>query len=177
MTAKTLIRPDPSEYAPYYQGYVAGVPDGDIAAILEQQLHDTMALIGGLAEAQGEHRYAPGKWSIKEVIGHVTDGERIFCYRALRFARGDATPLASFDENLYVPEAGCAGRSLGDLAEEFRTVRQATLSLVRSLTDATAVRTGTASGKTVSVRALVYITAGHERHHRAILTERYLGHD
>jgi uncharacterized damage-inducible protein DinB len=177
MTAKTLVRPELSEYAPFYQGYVARVPDGDIVAILERQLHDTMALIGGLTEAQGEHRYAPGKWSLKEVVGHVTDAERIFAYRALRFARGDATPLAAFDENLYVPEAGCSGRTLRDLAEEFRAVRQATLALVRSLTDTTASRSGTASGKTISVRALVYISAGHELHHLAILKERYLGHD
>jgi len=176
MTAKTLIRPDSSEYAPFYQGYVARVPDGDIVGILERQLHSTMALLGGLTEAQGEHRYAPGKWSIKEVVGHVADAERIFCYRALRFARGDATPLAPFDENLYVPEAGCGARTLRGLAEEFRAVRLATLALVRSLTDATAVRTGTASGKTISVRALVYISAGHELHHLAIVTERYLGH-
>ena len=174
MTATTLVRPEPSEYAPFYQGYVARVPDGDIVHILEQQLQETTALLAGLTEAQGEHRYAPGKWSIKEVVGHVADGERIFCYRALRFARADATPLAAFEENAYVPEAGCGDRTLRDLAEELRTVRQATLTFVGSLTDRTAARVGTASGKRISVRALVYITAGHERHHVAILKERYL---
>jgi hypothetical protein len=174
MTVSTLVHPDPSEYPPYYQGYVGRVPDGDIVAQLERQLQDTTALLGGLTEQQGEHRYAPGKWTIKEVVGHVADAERIFCYRALRFARGDATPLAPFDENLYVPEMGCGSRTLADLVEEYRAVRVATLAFVRSLSEVTAVRVGTASGKAITVRALVYIAAGHEAHHLAILKERYL---
>ncbi len=174
MTAPNLVRPDPSEYHAHYHGYVSRVPEGDIVAQLERQLEGHMALLGGLTEQQGEHRYGPGKWSIKEVVGHIADAERIFCYRALRFARGDATPLSPFDENLYVPAMACADRSLADRVEEYRAVRLATLPLVRSLTDATATRVGTASGKSITVRALVYIIAGHDLHHVAILKERYL---
>lgn len=174
MTASTLIHPADSEYAPHYAGYIARVPDGDIVAQLERQMEDTSAFLGQLGEARGEHRYAPGKWSIKEVIGHLADGERVFAYRALRFARGDETPLASFDENAWVPQSGCDRRTLRDLAEEFRAVRAATVALARSLTADAAIRTGVASGKTVSVRALIYMIAGHELHHLAILRERYL---
>lgn len=175
MTASTLVRPADHEYAPHYAGYVARVPDGDIMTLLARQMEETSAFLAGLTETQGNHRYAPGKWSIKEVVGHMADAERVFAYRALRFARGDATPLAPFDENAWVPEAGCDQRTLKDLTEEFRAVRHATIPLVRSLTDETAVRTGTASGRTVSVRALVYISLGHELHHLAVLRERYLG--
>jgi uncharacterized damage-inducible protein DinB len=175
MTASTLVRPADHEYAPHYAGYVARVPDGDIMTLLARQMEETSAFLAGLTEAQGNHRYAPGKWSIKEVVGHMADAERVFAYRALRFARGDATPLAPFDENAWVPEAGCDQRTLKDLTEEFRAVRHATIPLVRSLTDETAVRTGTASGRTVSVRALIYISLGHELHHLAVLRERYLG--
>ena len=175
MTASTLIRPADHEYAPFYAGYIARVPDGDIVTLLERQMEATAAFVAGLSEAQADHRYAPGKWSIKEVIGHLADGERVFAYRALRFARGDQTPLAPFDENAWVPQSGCDRRSLEDLAEEFRAVRMATILLARSLTSETAIRTGTASGKTISVRALIYTIAGHELHHLAILRERYLG--
>lgn len=169
-----MIRPDPSEHAPFYAGYIARVPEGDILDLLVQQMHDTSALLAGLSEGQGSHRYAPGKWSIKEVVGHIADTERVFAYRALRFARADATPLASFDENAWVAGSGADRRSLRDLAEELLAVRHATVALVRSLTEEAAARSGTASGKTVTVRALVYMTAGHELHHLAILRERYL---
>lgn len=175
MTARTLIRPDATEYAPFYAGYVAQVPDGDIVSLLEVQARDTAALLAGLSDERGEYRYAPDKWTLKEVIGHIADAEQIFAYRALRIARGDGTPLASFDENAYVPVAECGRRTLADLVAELGTVRAATLTLVRSLTDTAAARTGTASGKTISVRALVYIIAGHERHHLALVRERYLG--
>ena len=174
MTARTLSRPDATEYAPFYAGYVARVPDGDVAELLEAQGRDTAALLAGLSEERGEYRYAPDKWTLKEVIGHIADAERVFAYRALRIARGDQTPLASFDENAYVPAAECGRRTLADLAAELGAVRGATLALVRSLTDAAATRTGTASGKTISVRALAYIAAGHERHHLAIIRARYL---
>lgn len=174
MTASTLVRPAETEYAPFYAGYIAQVPEGDVIAHLERAMEETAAFLGGLSEDHGELRYAPGKWSIKEVIGHLADGERVFAYRALRFARGDQAPLASFDENAWVPQSGCDRRTLKDLAEELRAVRLATLALARSLTAETAIRKGTASGKEVSVRALIYMIAGHERHHLAILRERYL---
>lgn len=175
MTPRTLIRPDATEYAPFYSGYVAKVPDGDIVALLETQARDTAGLLTGLSEEHGEHRYAPDKWTLKEVVVHIADAERIFAYRALRIARGDTTPLASFDENAYVPAAECGRRTLADLAAELAAVRTASLALVRSLSDTAAVRTGTASGNAISVRALVYILAGHERHHLALIRERYLG--
>lgn len=169
-----MIRPEPSEYAPFYAGYIARVPEGDMLDVLVEQMHDTGAFLAGLTEAQGGHRYAPGKWSIREVVGHLADTERVFAYRALRFARADATPLASFDENAWVAGSGADQRSLRDLAEELLAVRQGTIALVRSLTEGAAARSGTASGKTVTVRALVYMTAGHELHHVALLRERYL---
>jgi uncharacterized damage-inducible protein DinB len=175
MTATTLVRPVDHEYPSFYAGYIARVPDGDVVALLARQMEDTSAFLAGLTEAQGNHRYAPGKWSVKEVVGHLADAERVFAYRALRFARGDATPLAPFDENAWVPQSGCDERTLKDLTEEFRAVRHATIPLVRSLTDETAVRSGTASGKPVTVRALIYMAAGHELHHLAVLRERYLG--
>jgi uncharacterized damage-inducible protein DinB len=174
MTASTLVRPADTEYASFYAGYIAQVPEGDIVSLLAGQMEATSAFLAQLNEARGDHRYASGKWSIKEVIGHLADGERVFAYRALRFARGDETPLASFDENAWVPESGCDRRTLKDLAEEFRAVRMATLALARSLSSEAATRTGTASGKTVSVRALIYMIAGHELHHLAILRDRYL---
>jgi len=168
-----VTRPDASEYAPYYGTYVGTVPEGDLLQILEDQHRDTQALLGGLSEAQALHRYAPGKWSVKEVVGHLTDAERVFSYRALRFARGDAKPLQGFDENAWVPPGKFDARPLADLAAEFAVVRRATVALFRSLDAAALERRGVASDNLVSVRALAYIIAGHERHHVGILHERY----
>ena len=168
-------RPDPSEYAPYYAGYIAAVPDGELLATLERQLEDTTGALVGLPASRGNFAYAPGKWSIKEVLCHVADAERVFAYRVLRFARGDATPLASFDEKVWAPHSGAADRTLDDLIEELRVVRSATLVLLRHLPAEAPLRRGTASGKEVSVRALAWIITGHERHHLRILRERYLG--
>jgi uncharacterized damage-inducible protein DinB len=169
-----IPRPDASEHLPYYSKYVDRVPDGDPLLTLREQLDETVALVRGLDEAQGGHRYAPGKWSIRDVVNHVTDAERVFAYRALRIARGDATPLESFDENAYAEIADADARTLGDLAEEFEHVRRSSLSLFANLGDEALARRGTASGGPVSVRALAWIIAGHERHHVALLRERYL---
>jgi uncharacterized damage-inducible protein DinB len=169
-----IPRPDASEHLPYYSKYVDRVPDGDLLQTLRQQLDETLALVGGLDEAQGGHRYAPGKWSIRESLNHVIDAERIFAYRALRISRGDQTPLESFDENAYAEAAGADARTLVDLAYELRHVRMASLALFASLSDEALARRGTASGGTVSVRALAWIIAGHEMHHVALLRERYL---
>lgn len=166
--------PDASEYVPYYGRYIALVPDGDIIAQLERQAEETARLIGGLSAEQAEHRYAPGKWSIKEVVGHVTDAERIFAYRALRFARGDSTPLPGFEENAYVPAGEFGDRSLADLASELRAVRGATLAMFRGLPEPAMTRAGVASDATASVRAIAWITAGHELHHMKLVRERYL---
>jgi hypothetical protein len=167
-------RPAPDEYSPYYERYVARVPAGDLRAILERQIGDTQRLLATIPESRGEHRYAPGKWSIKDVVGHLGDTERIMCYRALRVARGDETPLPAFDENAYVPAANFGRRTLRDLAEEFAAVRGATLALFRHLDDEALDRRGTASDKTISARALGYIIAGHELHHLELLRTRYL---
>ncbi len=174
MTTATIPRPDASEYAPFYGTYVGTVPEGDLLQLLEEQRRATQALLAGIPEPRALHRYAPGKWSIKEVVGHLLDSERVFCYRALRFARGDQTALSGFDENVYVPAGKFDARPLGELAAELDAVRRATIALFGSFDAAALARRGTANGKEVSVRALAYIVAGHERHHVAILRERYL---
>jgi uncharacterized damage-inducible protein DinB len=169
-----IPRPDASEHLPYYSKYIDRVPDGDLLQTLRTQMDDTLALVRGLDEAQGGHAYAPGKWTIRGVLNHLIDAERIFAYRALRIARGDQTPLESFDENAYAETAGADARTLADLADEMEHVRRANLSLFGSLSDEALARRGTASGGVVSVRALAWIIAGHEVHHVALLRERYL---
>ena len=169
-----IARPDAAEFAPYYGTYIGKVPDGDLLRSLEHQRRDTQLLLAGLSERQALHRYAPGKWSIKEVIGHIADSERVFGYRALSIARGDGTPLPGFDEQAWTPGGRFDARSLEDLAAELDAVRGATIALLRGF-DATALASrGVANGKPISVRALAWIIAGHERHHVAILRERYL---
>jgi uncharacterized damage-inducible protein DinB len=169
-----IPRPDASEYAPHYETYVTKVPDGDLLEILEGQRQETQELLAGIPEGRALHRYAPGKWSIKEVVGHVTDAERVFCYRALRFARGDQTPLSGFDEKAYAPAGKFDTRPLPDLAAELDAVRHATIALFSGLDSEALARRGLANNKEISVRALAYVIAGHERHHLGILRERYL---
>lgn len=174
MAACMIPRPAEDEYSPFYAGYIARVPDGDLCATLAAQLGDTRVLIHALPEARGAHRYAPGKWSIKEVLGHVIDAERIMSYRALRIARGDTTPLPGYEQDDYVPTGGFDRRTLEDLSDELAAVRQATLLLLHHLDPTALARRGTADGKAVSARAIMYIIAGHERHHIAILNAKYL---
>jgi hypothetical protein len=166
-------RPGADEYAPFYQPYLDALPAGDLLELLEHQLSGTALLLEGLPADRGDHRYAPGKWTVKEVVGHLADSERVFNYRALRFARADESPVSGFDENAWVPAGNFGARTLGDMAAEFAAVRRATLAFVRSLDDDAAMRRGTANGRVVSVRALVAIVAGHERHHLKVLKERY----
>jgi hypothetical protein len=176
MTAAAITpipRPTAAEYAPYYGRYIDRVPEGDLLRTLEDQARETQALLARLSDAKALHRYAPGKWSIKEVIGHVADTERVYAYRALRFARADATALPGFDENAWVPAGNFDARSLKDLAAELDVVRRATLALFRSLDAAALARRGPANDNEVSVRAIAWIIAGHERHHVALLHERY----
>ena len=173
MAPSLRVRPESSEYAPFYHGYVATVPEGDVVALLRRsggELHDALAAI---PEDRGGFRYADEKWSIRQVVGHMIDAERIFTYRALRIARGDTTPLAAFDENDYVKTAGSEARTLSNLARELGAVREASVQLFESLPDDAWGRSGVASGKNISVRALAYITAGHAMHHLKILRERY----
>lgn len=167
------VRPEQSEYAPYYGTYVAYVPDGDIVATLERQFHDTITLLRNVSEAAAAHRYAEGKWSVREVIGHLIDAERVFSYRAMRFARADATPLASFDENAFIANSNFDARTIASLCEEWEAVRRASVQFFRSLTPEEWDRAGTASNARMSVRALAWVIAGHERHHLSILKSRY----
>jgi uncharacterized damage-inducible protein DinB len=166
-------RPVPGEYQEYYQKYVARVPAGDIVAILREQGQATLELLRHVPEASAGYAYAPGKWSIKEVIGHLADAERVFSYRILRFARADATPLPGFDENRWMMPAHYGARALAHIAAEFAAVRAATIALLDGLPEEAWVRQGEANGQAISVRALATIAAGHELHHRAILAERY----
>jgi hypothetical protein len=167
-------RPDTTEFAPYYSRYITGVPAGDVLGTLAQQLDDTLALLASVSESQATTRYEPGKWSVKEVVGHVADTERIMAYRALRIARGDRTPLPGFEQDDYVAAANFDARPLAVLVDGLETVRRATLSLFRSFDDEALLRRGVANELEVTPRALAYIIAGHERHHVAILRSRYL---
>ncbi len=169
----SIARPQAGEYAPYYDRYVSLVRGDDILNTLDQQRRDTMLLLSGRDEEDGDFRYAPDKWSAKEVLGHVCDTERVFAYRALRFARADATPVEGFEQDDYVRNGPFAQRPLEDLVEDFIAVRRATLSLLRNLDEAAWARRGIANKNEVSVRALAYIIAGHELHHRRILEEKY----
>jgi len=175
MTIATISRPEPSEYVPYYQTYISKVPPkGDLLTVLEDQRRETQHLLAGLADAKALHRYAPGKWSIKEVVGHVTDTERVFGYRALVFGRADESPLPGFDEKSWVPAGRFDARPLKDLAAELDAVRRGTIALFSGLDTDALGRRGTANNNPISVRALGWIIAGHERHHVAIVRERYL---
>ncbi len=165
-------RPDSSEYAPYYGKYVSLVPEGDILVTLGRQSLETVALLAP-REAVGDSRYAPGKWSVKESLGHLIDTERVFSYRALRIARNDKTPLAGFEQDDYVKYGPFAQLSLSTLLEEFTLVRKATVALFRALDETAWTRRGVASNNEVTVRALAYMIAGHELHHRRIFQERY----
>ncbi len=167
------IRPATGDYAPYAEQYIALVTGDSILDVLKTQLKQTATLFSGRSERDGNFRYAPEKWSVKEALGHVADTERIFAYRALRIARGDQTPLAGFEQDDYVRAARFGERKLADIVEEYEDVRQASLALLRSLDEEAWKRRGVASGNPVTVLALAYLIAGHELHHRKIIEERY----
>jgi hypothetical protein len=166
--------PSPDEYGPPYAGYVARVPAGvDIVEQLAGQLDDTAARLRAVPEERGSYRYAPGKWSVKDVVAHLTDVERVMAYRALRIGRGDPTPLPGFDESAYAAEAAADRLPLAALVDAFAQTRRCTLDLFRQLPPAAWDRRGSASGFPVSVRALGFILVGHELHHLGVLAERY----
>jgi hypothetical protein len=167
-----MSRPGPTEYAPYYEKYLALVPEDDILVALEGELGATLALLRSVPTAEADVRHPPYTWTIKEVVGHLTDCERVFGYRALRIARGDPTPLAGFDENAYARAADADRHPLAELAEEFEVVRRSHIWLFRHLAEECWARTGVANETGVSVRALAYILVGHERHHTAIVRRR-----
>jgi uncharacterized damage-inducible protein DinB len=173
MSPLSLSRPGADESAPFYHGYIAKVPGEHIGAYLAGQPQEIERLLSPLDDAAGRSRYAPGKWSVKEVLGHLCDAERIFAYRLLRIARADTTPLPGFDENAYVPPAEFDARPLPDLLRELKAVRASTIELVEGLPRAAWERRGQASGKSISTRAIAYITVGHVTHHLGVLRERY----
>ncbi|MGI9040772.1 MAG: DinB family protein [Gemmatimonadales bacterium] len=170
----TTAYPGADEYATAFAGYLAHIAeDEDILALLASQLDQVLARLGRISEARGDYRYAPEKWSIKELVGHLSDAERIFAYRALRVGRGDATPLPSFDEQAYAAEMRAGDRTLADLTAEWGDVRRASLALFRNLPAAAWQRRGIAGDRPMSVRAAAYIIAGHVRHHLETLETRY----
>ena len=169
----TLDRPGPSEHAEYYSIYIDRARDGDVVANLRDQAEATLARLGSLDESRARHRYAPGKWSCKEVLGHVIDAERVFAWRALAIARGDPADQPSMDQDQWMTSANFEQRPLASLLAEYRAVRDASLALFGSFDAAVGVRTGRASGNPFTVRSLVWIVAGHELHHLGILRDRY----
>lgn len=169
-----MSRPDATEYDAYYEHYVSLVPEDRIVPVLEVQAAELEAMFAGVAEEQGTFAYAEGKWTIKELLGHLIDGERMFAYRALRISRGDKTPIEGFEQDGYIENAFANERSFGDLLHEFSIVREANVMMFDHLKKDAWARTGTANDVEISVRALAWIMAGHVRHHAAILKERYL---
>ncbi len=166
--------PEPTEYLAYYGKYISLVPKGDILETLASQNRETLNVFRGISGSDALKRYAPGKWSIKEVLGHTIDTERVFAYRALRFSRNDTTALAGFDQEPYIQFGNYDACPLNELVDEFAHVRQSTILLFKHLNGAAWTRSGIASNAEVSVRALAWIIAGHELHHLAILRTKYL---
>ena len=167
-------RPDRSEAADYYFTYIDKVPGDDILTVLQDQLPETLSMLESISEDRSNHRYAEGKWTIREVVGHLNDCERLFAFRAFWFARGFDSPLPSFDQDAAVTTAGSGARTLRDHIEEFRLLRASTLALFRTMPAEAWTRRGIASDRPFSVRSLAFIAAGHVAHHLAILRERYL---
>lgn len=169
-----MKRPAPSEHDPYFQVYIDLVPGADLIRLLESVHEETQALIAGISEERAGYRYARDKWSIKEILVHLVDCERVYAYRALAFARGDRTELPGFDHDDYVRASGADARTLADLAAEYEAVRTSTLALFRSFDEAVLGRRGIANQNPITVRALGFGAVGHEIHHRNVIRERYL---
>lgn len=173
MATVIITRPEADETAASYHGYIARVPDENVGAQLVDQLHELEQLFDTVTDDAALHRYAPGKWSIKEILGHLTDTERIFGYRLLRISRGDPTALPGFDEKAYVPAGQFDDRPLPTLLAELRAVRLSTAALVQGVPEADWIRMGEANGSSISARALAYIIVGHMAHHMEVMRERY----
>lgn len=167
-------RPGADEHAPYHILYVSKVPDGDLLTLYAEQLAEVQTGLRPLTEAKAAFAYAPGKWTIKEMIGHISDAERVFSYRALRIGRADPTPLPGFDENAWVPPARFNDRSLANLLDEWVAIRSASIALFASFPQDAVLRRGVASGYDTSVRGIAYVIYGHMAHHLGVLRERYL---
>ncbi|WP_169084259.1 DinB family protein [Paenibacillus sp. PL91] len=169
-----LQRPLKEEYMPYYEQYIGLVGEGSVTEILEKQLASTTELLSDIPEARADYRYAEGKWSLKEVVGHITDNERVMSYRLLRIARGDKTPLAGYDQDEFMSGASFQDWTFSQIIEDYISVRRATLTLLRGLSEAAWLRLGVANEADISARALAYIIAGHEIHHLNIIQDKYL---
>lgn len=169
-----MPKPNINDYAEYYAGYIAYIEEDNALSALERLFLKTQTLLTRISEEQANFRYSPEKWSIKEVIGHILDAERVFSYRALRFSRGDITKLSGFDQDFYIINGQFNRRKLTDLAEEYRLVRESNLILFNTFDEAQLSRRGVANEKEITVNALLYIIAGHEAHHIQILQTKYL---
>jgi uncharacterized damage-inducible protein DinB len=167
-------RPKPADYASAHAAYVALVPNGNVIRTLERQRKEMKQLMDGIDEAKAGHRYAPGKWTVREVLGHVMDAERVFAYRALCFARGERASQPGFDEQAWAGSSNADGRARADIAKEYDAMRRSTVALLRSFSEEMWDRRGTANNYQASVRGLAWVIAGHELHHVKILRERYL---
>ncbi|MFI5157273.1 MAG: DinB family protein [Sphingobacteriales bacterium] len=169
-----INKPQPGEYAPYAEGYIAKVPDGPVIEILAYLKQSTYNFFSRITTEQADYAYAEGKWTLKQVLGHMIDTERVFSFRALCFSRGDKNALPGFDQEEYVAASTFDTRTIQDLANEFKTLREANIYLYNSLTEEQSLKMGVASNHPVSVRALVYMTAGHEIYHLDLIKERYI---
>lgn len=169
-------RPSREEYLPYYEQYVGLVGEESIIEILTKQLTSTTELLSDIPEQQSNYRYAEGKWTLKEVIGHISDNERVMAYRLLRIARGDQTPLAGYDQDEFMCGSSFQEWTLSQVIEDYISVRKATLTLLRGLSEEAWQRIGTANDAPISARALAYIIAGHELHHWKVIQDKYLSH-
>ncbi|MGI9166687.1 MAG: DinB family protein [Pyrinomonadaceae bacterium] len=168
------MRPEANEAAPYYSRYIDLVSSDNIIGVMEAQLREIPEFLSGISEEKSRHRYAPGKWSIRQLLNHVNDTERIFLFRALWFGRGFENPLPGYDQDVCAEASGADDVSWVNHAEEFRSVRLATLALFQNLPEEAWLHKGSANGSPISVRALAYIIAGHVQHHTTVLKERYL---
>lgn len=169
-----MNRPEINEFAPYYNTYISLVEDGNALPVLDTQAAELRAIFSTVPEEKGAFAYATGKWTIKELLSHLIDGERMFAYRILRISRGDTTPIEGFEQDGYIENSNANNRSFAELLQEFELQRQSNLLMLNNISDEGSRRMGTASDKAVSVRALAYIMAGHVQHHMSILRERYL---
>jgi hypothetical protein len=169
-----MLKPERSEYDPYYEKYISLITEDGLLDVLESQSSELAELIGPVPEEKGTFAYGDGKWTIKEVISHLIDGERMFAYRIFRISRGDKTPIEGFEQDGYIENAHANGRKFEDLLTEFRLLREANMHFFRNLRDEAWLRTGIANNVEISVRALAFIMAGHIRHHLIILKSRYL---
>ncbi|MBK8465413.1 MAG: DinB family protein [Chloracidobacterium sp.] len=169
-----MNRPETNEFDPYYNNYISLIEGNDVLQILDAQPSELREIFAGMPEEKGTFAYAEGKWTIKELLSHLIDGERMFAYRTLRVSRGDKTPIEGFEQDGYIENSNANNRSFAELLEEFDLQRRSNMLLFNNLSDEDSKRMGTANEKEISTRALIYTMAGHIRHHIQILNERYL---